>query len=314
MVGMPTDKNDVQLPHLETFAKAAELRSFTAAARSLSVSQAAVSQRVRMLEGMLGTSLFRRQQGGIALTDRGQRLYAYAQRILDLHREAFAELTGDKNRTATGELMLAASSVPGEHILPSILTHFRQKFPEIRVRASVVDSATVLDQLQRGRVEMGLVGRKVDSPHFEFRPFGKDELLLMAAANHPWFRRKRISLGELADQPLVLRGPGSGSRWFFEQALAGRGISLADLNVALELGSNEAIKEAIADGGAVAVASNLSVRQELADGRLRALRIAGLPLERTMFVVTDRRRALSATAQIFLQFLEREIVAQGGLG
>jgi DNA-binding transcriptional LysR family regulator len=311
---MPYHPNHVELPHLETFAKAAELRSFTAAAKTLSISQAAVSQRIRALEGMLGTSLFRRQQGGTALTDRGQRLYDYAQRILGLHREAYAELTGKTNRTATGELLLAASSVPGEHILPAILTRFRQKYPDIRVKASVVDSAGVLDQLQRGRVQLGLVGRKFDSPQFEFHPFAKDELVLIAAAKHPWYGRKRISLRELAAQPLVLRGPGSGARWFFEQALGGRGTSLADLNVVLELGSNESIKEAVANGEAAAVLSNLTVRQELADGRLHALRIAGLSLERTMFVVTDRRRALSATAQVFLTFLEREKGLEWKLG
>lgn len=302
-VEMPNDI--VQLPYLETFAKAAELRSFTAAAKALSVSQASVSQRIRTLEGMLATSLFRRQQGGIVLTDEGQRLYSFAERIMGLHREAFVELTGQKNRKASGELALAASSVPGEHILPAILSRFRGEYPDIRVRASVVDSAAVLDQLQRGRVALGLVGRKTDSPHLDFRPFAKDELVLIVAAKHCWFRRKRVSLRELLVEPLVLRGPGSGSRWFFEQSLGACGTTLADLNIVMELGSNEAIKEAVADGGAAAVLSDLALRQELADGRLHALRIAGLPLERPMFVVTDRRRALAAPAQLFLRFLKR---------
>jgi DNA-binding transcriptional LysR family regulator len=307
---MPADKPPlVQLPHLETFAKAAELRSFTAAARSLAISQAAVSQRIRALEGVLRTSLFRRQQGGIVLSDAGQRLYAFAERILALHREAYADLTGTKNRAAAGELNLAASSVPGEHILPPLLTRFRQECPEIHVRASVVDSASVLDQLQRGRVQVGMVGRKTDLPHFDYRPLAKDELVLVAAENHRWYRRRRVSLAELRGEGLVLRGQGSGSRWFFEQALGGCGLSLADLNVVLELGSNEAIKEAVADGTAAAVLSNLAVRQELDDGRFRAVRIVGLPLERTMFVVTDRRRALAAPAQVFLHFLERHASA-----
>ncbi|HVC99454.1 MAG TPA: LysR substrate-binding domain-containing protein [Pirellulales bacterium] len=299
------DLQHVQLPHLETFAKAAELRSFTDAAKALSVSQASVSQRIRALEGVLRTSLFRRRQRGIALTDEGQRLYSFAERILRLHREAFADLSGRKDPRASGELTLAASSVPGEHILPAILTRFRREYPGIRVRANVVDSATVLDQLQRGDVTLGLVGRKSDNPHLAFRPFAKDELVLIVAAKHRWFRRKRVSLRDLRAQPLVLRGPGSGSRWFFEQSLGACGTTLADLNIVLELGSNEAIKEAVADGGAAAVLSDLAVRQELADGRLHALRIAGLPLERAMYVVTDPRRALAAPAQVFLRFLDR---------
>src|SRR5713101_5467160 len=100
-----------QLPHLETFAQAAELSSFTAAARALGLTQAAISQRIGSLEQTLGVSLFRRKGGRILLTEAGRRLYPFAQRILLLHREARQEVTRQK-KTQTGELLLAASSIP----------------------------------------------------------------------------------------------------------------------------------------------------------------------------------------------------------
>src|SRR3954447_22719375 len=109
-----------QLPHLETFTKAAELGSFTAAAQALGLTQAAVSQRIQVLEQALATSLFRRQGGRVLLTEAGQRLYPYAQRILSLHAEARQAVTGQK-APVTGDLTIAASSVPGEHLLPPIL-------------------------------------------------------------------------------------------------------------------------------------------------------------------------------------------------
>src|SRR5690242_167414 len=104
------------LPHLETFAKAAELSSFTAAARALGVSQAAVSQRVQTLEKELSTSLFQREGGRILLTEAGQSLYSYAQRILALHQEARQKTSGKKG-PLHAELTVAASSIPGEHML-----------------------------------------------------------------------------------------------------------------------------------------------------------------------------------------------------
>src|SRR5687767_8184739 len=116
---------DEPLPHLETFAKAAELSSFTAAARVLELTQAAVSQRIHALASSLKVSLFRRQGGRVLLTDAGRRLYSYALRILDLYREARAEVTGRHDPIA-GELTLAASSVPGEHLLPQLLLAFRE--------------------------------------------------------------------------------------------------------------------------------------------------------------------------------------------
>src|SRR5262249_4957122 len=125
-----------QLPYLETFSKAAELSNFTRAAQALNLTQAAVSQRVQALEKPLGVALFRRQGGRVFLTEAGQRLYPYAQRILALHREACQEVVGLSSPIA-GELLLGASSIPGEHLLPALLSVFHQRQGGIQVRASV---------------------------------------------------------------------------------------------------------------------------------------------------------------------------------
>src|SRR6516162_1757028 len=152
-----------QLPHLETFVKAAELSSFTAAARVLGLTQAAVSQRIQALEGALDVSLFQRRAGRVALTEAGQRLYTYAERILALHREAIQEIAGHKS-PLTGELSLAASSIPGEHLLPELLATFGARYPHVQVRATVTDSQSVLRQVEYGEANLGLVGGKMDNP------------------------------------------------------------------------------------------------------------------------------------------------------
>jgi DNA-binding transcriptional LysR family regulator len=292
-----------QLPHLETFARAAELSSFTAAARALGLTQAAVSQRIAALEGELGVALFSRQAGRVQLTDAGRRLHCFSQRIFDLHRQAREEITGQK-QPLVGELDLAASSVPGEHLLPQLLSVFGQRHPHVQVRATVADSQAVLDLIEQGRAHLGLVGRKGDSPHLDYRCLGCDTLALIVPAGHPWRRRKRVSVEELGSQPLILREVGSGSRWCLEQALAGANKSLRDLRVALELGSNEAIKEAVLRGLGVAVLSTHVVQKEVRTRQLHALQVTGLPLEREMFVVWDRRRVLPIPARLFLDLLE----------
>jgi DNA-binding transcriptional LysR family regulator len=291
------------LPHIETFCRVAELGSFTAAAKEAGVTQAAISQRIHALERSLRASLFDRSGGRILLTESGRRLYQYAQRILELHREARQAIHGQM-QPVTGELLLAASSVPGDFLLPAVLSNFRRQHPAIQVRATVHDSMEVMDQVGRARAHLGLVGRKAQSPHLEFRPFATDELLLAVPLDHRWKRRKRISLGELAKEPLILRERGSGSRWCFEQALAHVGKSLDDLTVAFEFGSNEAIKGFVMKGSGVAVLSDLALQQELNGRRLHALRVRELPLRRTLFAVLDRRSAVPAPARLFLNFLE----------
>ncbi|HXG13188.1 MAG TPA: selenium metabolism-associated LysR family transcriptional regulator [Gemmataceae bacterium] len=291
-----------QLPHLETFARAAELGSFTAAAQALGLTQAAVSQRIHALEQVLGVPLFHRQGGRILLTEAGQRLHPYAQRILALHQQARAEVTGRK-APVTGELTLAASSIPGEHLLPALLSEFQARYPHIQVKATVTDSLAVLSQVEHGQVHLGLVGRKDDSPHLEYRPFACDQMVLVVPADHPWGRRKRVSLEELGRQPLIIREPGSGSRWCLEQSLAQAGKSLRELKIVLELGSNEAIKEAVRRGLGVAILSTLVVQEELKAGRLHAVQVADLPLKRQMFLVRDRRRVLSIPARLFVELV-----------
>ncbi|MBI3862840.1 MAG: LysR family transcriptional regulator [Planctomycetia bacterium] len=295
--------NELQLPHLETFSKAAELSSFTGAAKALHLTQAAVSQRVHVLEKTLGKPLFMRKGGRVLLSAAGQKLYAYAQRILDLHREARREVTGQEIPLAS-ELLLAASSVPGEHLLPSLLSTFGQEHPHVRVRATVTDSMSVIAQVERGEVALGLVGRKVENPHLEFRYLASDRMVLIVPPGHALSRRKKVSVRQLARHAIILRESGSGLRHCFEKSLERVGRSLADFSVALELGSNEGIKEAVMRGGGAAILSTYAVQKELRAGTLVALEIGDLGCDREMFIVQDTRRVLPLSARQFLIFLQ----------
>jgi DNA-binding transcriptional LysR family regulator len=293
---------DVPLPHLDTFAAAAESESFTAAAKVLGLTQAAVSQRVQALERALGKSLFDRKGGRVALTEAGRRLYDYARRILDLHHEAQQAITG-REAPVVGELLIGASSIPGEHLLPALLAAFRQRCPQVQVRAAIGDSVGIIGQLERGEVSVGLVGRKIDSPHLEYRHLATDRIVLVAPPGHPLSRRKTVTVKQLAAHPLILREAGSGLRHCFEKAVELTGRSPGELRVALELGNNEAIKEAVLCGLGVAVLSEYAVRKEVGAGRLHALAVTDLRCDREMYLVWDRRRALPLTARTFLAFV-----------
>ncbi len=295
------------LPHLDTFSEAAERSSFTAASRALGITQAAVSQRVQALERELGVPLFRRAGGKVELTAAGRRLHEYARRILDLHRAAREEMTGRETPLA-GELVIAASSIPGQHLLPALLAAFGARHPHVRVKAAIGDSAGVIGRVERGEASVGLVGRRDDDPHLEFRHLAADRIVLVVPHGHPLACRAAATLHELAAHPLVLREAGSGLRHAFEQALERAGWSLADLRVVLELGSNEAIKEAVARGVGVAVLSACVVRTDLDADRFCVVEVEGVGCAREMFMVTDRRRVLPAPARLFVNLLETGLV------
>jgi DNA-binding transcriptional LysR family regulator len=294
---------DVQLLYLETFSMAAELSSFTGAAKALRLTQAAISQRIQILEKTLGTPLFQRRGGRVLLTEAGGRLYDYAQRIFDLHREARREIAGHVTPIG-GELLLAASSIPGEHLLPALLSVFGKQTPHVQVRATISDSMGVISQVERGEVSLGLVGRKIEKPHLQYRFLASDRMVLVVPHGHALSGRKQVTLKRLIAHPLVLREPGSGLRHCFEKSLERAGRSLAEFRIALELGSNEAIKEAVLRSVGVAILSTYAVQKELQAGQLHALAVSDLHCDRDMFIVHDRRRVLPPPARLFLIFLE----------
>jgi DNA-binding transcriptional LysR family regulator len=292
-----------ELPHLVTFARAAERGSFTDAAADLGVTQAAVSQRIAVLEKELRVSLFDRRAGRITLTEAGERLYELARKILDLHEVAIASLGGSPSSIA-GVLPIAASSVPAECYLPSLLSSFRDKYPKVHVRASVSDSGSVMNEIAKGIAALGLVGRKAEKPSLESEPIGTDTLALILAPDHPLASRKTISLAVLSREPLILREPGSGTRCALKKGLERAGTSLDAMTVSLEVGSNAAIKDAVRRGLGASFMSLSIIGRELAAGELVSVRVRGLALTRDLYAVHHRRRPLSPAAAAFLHFLK----------
>jgi DNA-binding transcriptional LysR family regulator len=292
-----------ELPHLPTFIRAAEVGSFTTAAAELGITQSAVSQRIAALEKDLRASLFDRRAGRIALTEAGERLYEFARRILDLHQEAREDL-GGVHPTIAGDLPIASSSVPGECYLPALLSAFRERFPEVHVRATVGDSGSVMKDVARGVVTLGLVGQKVEMPSLESEAIGTDTLVLILAPGHPLAGRKSITLGMLARQPLIIREPGSGTRCALKKGLERAGASLDAMTIALEMGSNAAIRDAVRRGLGASFVSRSTVERELTSGELASVQVRGLVLTRYLYAVHHRRRPLSPAASAFLHFLK----------
>jgi DNA-binding transcriptional LysR family regulator len=292
-----------ELPHLSTFVQAAEQGSFTAAAAILSITQAAVSQRIAALERELRVSLFDRRHGRISLTEAGGRLYEVARRILALHDEARDGL-GGSHAIIAGDLALATSSVPGECYLSALLSSFRERFPDVHVRATVSDSSIVIKDVAKGQATLGLAGKKAEKAALQSEPIGTDTLTLIVSPKHHLAARKSISLATLAREPLIVREPGSGTRCALMKGLERGGSSLAEMNVTLEMGSTAAIKDGVKRGLGVSFVSRSTVGRELSSGELTSVSVRGLVLTRYLYVIYHRRRPLAPAASAFLHFLK----------
>lgn len=287
---------------LGVFLAAVNEGSFTRAALLMHLTQPGVSQLIASLEHELGATLFERTRPTLHLTDAGQALYVYAKQLMELFAATRREV-GGLSLEVQGSLRLAASLTIGEHVLATALARFATRHPGVRVSLTLANSKGVAHALLRGQAELGFVEGSAAPNGLHLLPFGTDELLVIAAAQHPFARLEQIALSELTSQPLVLRERGSGTREVFMKYLHQLGVAESDLRVVLELPASEAIKAAVEAGAGVGVISEHAVRREQRLGTLVARPLRELRMRRPLSAAYARGHLLPAAARALLSEL-----------
>lgn len=290
----------MDIRQLEAFCAVVELGSFSQAAEALSLTQPTVTAHVKSLERSLGKRLLDRFGRKVVPTPQGELLYRYARQILSLRYEAMASLSGQVLR---GELKIAASTLPGEYVLPKVIKELLSVRPELRIEVRVTDSQTVMGLVERLEVDLGVVGSRKATEKLSFTPVFKDQVLLVVRSDHP-FAGRTINWQELSQEGVVTREPGSGTRKAFEDALRQKGINPYRLRVLAELGSTTAVKEAVKAGMGIGILSNLAVREELGSS-LAEVRLAELgSIERTFYIITRKGRTVMPLAERLREILK----------
>lgn len=290
---------------LEIFCRVYKERSFSRAAKKIGLTQPTVSVHIRDLEETLGTPVFRRLGREIEPTEAGRFLYEHAEALVSLKRGLIDKMAAFLGRLE-GLLTIGASSVPGEHLLPHLVTHFHADHPGAKLQLRISDTAETIDDLRHGDIEIGVVGGKLPDEDLEFAPLSSDSLVLLVPTTGPWQGRGEVSLRQLRELPLIVREPGSATRTSLEQALGSRKIRLADLNIVAQIGSMGAIREAVRTGGGASFVSQISVASDVQAGTLQLARIPELgSIVRTYYTVTSRKQVLTPLASAFLEYLRQ---------
>lgn len=295
----------MDLRRLEVFAKVAELGSFSRAADALFLTQPTVSEHIRALEDELGLPLLDRLGRGARPTPAGQLLLAYVQRILTLSAEARQALEQFQGRMS-GHLVAGGSTIPGEYVLPALVGKFKGKYPDISITLLIGSSRQVSEWVAEGRVELGVVGAPPAVRGLDARALMPDELVIVVAADHPWAAREAVRLADLQQEPLIVRERGSGSREAFERTLQEAGTALSAFRVVGEMGSTQAIKQAVRAGVGVSLISKRAVIDECRANLLRCVAVKDAHFARSFYLVTQRDRTRSPLAQAFLEFVESQ--------
>jgi DNA-binding transcriptional LysR family regulator len=236
-------------------------------------------------------------------------------RVLDFARETLASLETLERQLAAlktagpGTVVLAASTIPGEHILPGLLAQFRQAHPEIEVRVTISDTGEVVEKLLEDAADIGIIGSVPARPGLRLEQFVGDEIVLAVPPDHPFAGREAVSVEELRGQPLILRERGSGTRHSVESALEAAGQSLPPGAASFTLGSTQAILQAVTQGLGLGFVSARASAPLEADGRLACVRLSGVDLSRTLYLALLPGRAADPLLSRFMDFAQAQVSA-----
>jgi DNA-binding transcriptional LysR family regulator len=295
----------ITLQQLEAFAVLVEERSFSGAAKRLLLSQPSLSKHVKNLEIFVDCRLINRSRDGLSLTDEGSILLGYARKILKLRDEAREKIASIKD-TASGHVSIGTSTIPSTYIIPAMLKGLKELHPDLHVHILSGDSEDVLEMVISSRVEIGFIGRPVQDSRIVCEPVWDDELVLVAGKGSSLEEDKAYRVEDILDEPFVIREKGSGTRAILEDYLKKSGLPpLSRFATACELGSSEAVKEAVISGLGISILSIHAVKRELKSGLLRRIPLEAPRIQRSFFLITRKQFLPLPHHRMFIEFTRR---------
>jgi DNA-binding transcriptional LysR family regulator len=289
------------LYYLRTFHTVATERSFTGAGRALNLSQPAVSAHIRTLERYYRGSLFETRNRRVHLTAVGEALFVYTRRVFNLLEEASLEVSATL-RGKRGALRLGASTTLGVYLLPSVLSDFVATHADVEVDVHIGTSADVIGWVLSDDVPFGLVEAPVNHRDLQVQPVSEDEMVLIAAPGHPLTRHGELDALQLAEVPILRRETGSGTQALVDSALERAGVSPPTL---MNLGSTEALKQAVLARIGVAWVPRVCVLRELGTGELVRVTVSAVSIRRTHSLVRWKGSRLAPVAETFVDLVRK---------
>lgn len=291
------------LKQIQTFIEVARERSVSKAAERLFVTQPAVSMQIKQLEDSFGLALIEPLGRNIRLTHAGEEFLIHAVgamgQLKDLEANMAAHVGNKKGRI---ELAVVSTA---KYFVPMLLVRFGKLLPDIEIKLRIDNRENILGMLSRNEVDLVIMGRAPSTFECEATPFATNPQGFICVPDHPLSRGKRVAFKRLKDYSFVVREHGAATRATMERLFAQHELAI---KVAMEMPSNEAIKQAVMAGMGMSFLSLRTVRHELAAGHLALVDIAGMPIVGNWYVTHLKQKKLSPAARAFKDFL----IEQGG--
>ena len=289
---------------LRVFCTVAETGSFSKASEIIHLTQPAVSLQIQALEELYETKLFDRTSSSVILTPSGEILYKYAKEILTLYSQAEKDI-GEITGLVKGSISIGASTTIGNYLLPLVISDFKIENPKIKIHLLVGNTKRVVDLLNAGNLDIGIVEGEIKKYKIISEKLISDEMMLIIPSEHPWAKKKDISMLDIIKEPFIFREEGSGTRQVIEKYLNKRGITTQKMNISTILGSTEAIKEAVARGIGMSIVSKWTVRKEIKSGELKTILFKEGRMLRDFSLIFNKNTVTSYAVEEFLNYLRQ---------
>ncbi|MFD0829467.1 selenium metabolism-associated LysR family transcriptional regulator [Neobacillus sp. M.A.Huq-85] len=292
----------MDLHQLFVFSKVVEHKSFSKAAVDIFLSQSTVSAHIQALEKSLKMKLFDRVGREVILTPYGSRLYQWALKLLQLKDEAILDLKEGMNELR-GMIRIAASSVPGQFMLPTMIKNFRNQYPNAIFPIEQSSSKGVMEKVLNGTVDLGLLGEKFENDKLCFVPLVKEKLALITSNNT--VINEPVTIQELLKYPFIMRNSGSGTHAILEQLLKKNKISKEQMNIIVYTESGQTLIQFVMADIGIAIISEIAAKEYAKKQLLKMHEIDGFDDERYFYLVYNKNKTLSMLSKLFIEHLNR---------
>ncbi|RDU36846.1 LysR family transcriptional regulator [Neobacillus piezotolerans] len=287
---------------LFVFTKVVEHKSFSKAAEEIFLSQSTVSSHIQSLEKMLDVKLFDRVGRENILTPHGERLYLWAQKLLLLKDEALLDLNRGMAEFR-GTIRMAASSVPGQFLVPKMIKEFRAEYPAATFNISEYPSRAVADKVLGGSVDVGLLGEKYENEKLRYLPLLQEKLVLVTPTNIKF--SGAVKIDEVKSHPFVMRHSDSGTNSLLERFLKKAGIPKEQLNIIAYTDSGQSLIQFVRQGIGIAIMSEIAARDYAGLNMVNMYEIEGFHDERYFYLVYNISKTLPLISKLFVDYAGR---------
>jgi LysR family transcriptional regulator, transcriptional activator of the cysJI operon len=291
----------IRFDYLKTFLTVAKTHSYSMAAKELKTSQGTVSHQIAALEQYFDAELFKRTANGMEVTDAGATLKETAEKILHEAQQAKAKISTGKQKLS-GIIRIAASTIPEQHVIPSLISEFQKSYADIKFKIAAQDSLTSLKTLGSDDADFAAVGTILGfEEKFDFLQVGEEQLVLIVPCRHKLAAEKTVKLYEILNHPFIEREETSGTRKEIENLFEKNNIASSELEIALELGSTESVITAVSEGRGISIVSSIAAVNAQAAGLVKIVKIQEAKTSRKLYIARQKKPLLKG-AEVFWDF------------